>query len=155
MTTIGWRRDSHPFSTRLLQRPSRSRLSPLAGFAFLLLIAATLAACGGQQPAEASAGRQDTKDGAALFESLSCISCHRPDGSGQGPSLSGIYGQTVPLQSGDTVTVDDQYIRTSILNPDAAIHSGYRPIMPSYEDRISEAELAALVEYIGSLPGGK
>jgi mono/diheme cytochrome c family protein len=155
MTSLGWKRDSHPFSTRFLQRPSPSHPSPLASFAFMLFIAATLAACGGQQPAEASAGRGDTTNGAALFESLNCSVCHRPDGSGQGPSLSGLYGQTVPLQNGETVTVGDQYIRTSILNPDSDIHAGYHPIMPSYEGQISEAELAALVEYIRSLPGGK
>jgi cytochrome c oxidase subunit 2 len=49
--------------------------------------------------------------------------------------------------------MDEQYIRTSILDPRAQTHAGYPPIMPPYDGRISEEELAALVEYIRSLEG--
>ena len=108
----------------------------------------TLAACGPQRPAEASGGT-------ALFESLDCIDCHKMDGRGTGPSLAGLYGETIPLENGGSVTADDQYIRTAILDPGRHIHAGYQPVMPSYRGRISEEELSTLVEYIRSLNGGK
>jgi cytochrome c oxidase subunit 2 len=92
--------------------------------------------------------------GAELFERLDCSRCHRSDGRGPGPSLVGVYGQSIPLAGGETVIVDDQYIRTSILDPTAHIHAGYSPIMPSYAGRINEEELSMLVEYIRSLGEG-
>lgn len=89
--------------------------------------------------------------GARLFQNLGCISCHQMDGSGVGPSLVGVFGEPVPLESGQTVVADMQYIRDSILDPNAQIVAGYPPIMPTYEDQVTEEELLRLVEYIQAL----
>lgn len=86
--------------------------------------------------------------GAELFENLGCISCHRMEGGGTGPSLVGVYGSQVQLESGETILADENYIRTSILDPNAQIVAGYPPVMPTYEDQIDEEELLRLVEYI-------
>lgn len=86
--------------------------------------------------------------GAALFENFGCISCHRMEGGGTGPSLVGVYGSEVPLENGDTVLADENYIRTSILDPHVQLVAGYPPIMPTYEGQIDEEELLHLVEYI-------
>ncbi|HXF61596.1 MAG TPA: cytochrome c, partial [Caldilineaceae bacterium] len=91
--------------------------------------------------------------GASLFRSLGCSSCHLPDGSGVGPSLVGVFGQPVELQSGETVVADIQYIRDSITHPNAQVVAGYQPIMPSYADQVTEEELLSLIEYIRSLGG--
>jgi cytochrome c oxidase subunit II len=46
---------------------------------------------------------------------------------------------------------DEQYIRESILQPNAKIVAGYQPIMPSYEGQIDEDQLQQIIEYIRSL----
>src|ERR1700736_3312915 len=55
--------------------------------------------------------------GEKLFADLACNTCHRADAQGRGPVLQGLFGKTVTLQSGDTVTVDEAYVRESILQP--------------------------------------
>jgi len=89
--------------------------------------------------------------GARLFQDLACNTCHRPDAQGRGPVLEGLFGKSVPLQSGETVTVDEAYIRESILTPAAKVTAGFQPIMPAFQGLVSEEQLLALVEYVKSL----
>src|SRR6185295_17202898 len=49
-----------------------------------------------------------------LIQDLACNTCHRPDAQGRGPVLEGLFGKTVQLQSGETNTVDEAYVRESI-----------------------------------------
>jgi cytochrome c oxidase subunit 2 len=99
---------------------------------------------GGSEGSLASAG-------AKLFQDLACNTCHRPDAQGRGPVLEGLFGKTVTLQSGETVTVDEAYVRESILQPSAKITAGFQPIMPTFQGLVSEEQLLELIEYIKSL----
>ncbi len=90
-----------------------------------------------------------------LFQQLGRAPCHRADGPGSGPSLVGLFGQTVRLHSGETVLADEAYIRESVLYPPAKIVAGYQPIMPTFQGLISEEGLLQLIAYIRSLGGGK
>jgi len=89
--------------------------------------------------------------GAKLFADLACNTCHRPDAQGRGPVLDGLFGRSQALQSGETVTVDEAYVRESILNPAAKVVAGFQPIMPTFQGLVSEEQLLALVEYVKSL----
>ena len=89
--------------------------------------------------------------GSKLFVSLACNTCHRADSQGRGPALEGLFGRTVRLQGGDTVTADEAYIRESILNPSAKITAGFQPIMPTFQGLVTEEQLLELIEYIKSL----
>jgi cytochrome c oxidase subunit II len=89
--------------------------------------------------------------GAKLFQDLACNTCHRPDAQGRGPVLEGLFGKTVTLQSGETVTVDEAYIRESILQPAAKVAQGFQPIMPTFQGLVSEEQLLELIEYVKSL----
>jgi cytochrome c oxidase subunit II len=90
--------------------------------------------------------------GEKLFTDLGCSSCHMPAASGQrGPTLAGIYGKSVELQGGGTVTVDDSYVRESIVNPQAKIVAGFQPIMPTFQGLVSEEQLLQLIAYVRSL----
>jgi cytochrome c oxidase subunit 2 len=89
--------------------------------------------------------------GAKLFASLACNTCHRPDAQGRGPVLEGLFGRTVTLQSGGSVTADEAYVRESILNPAAKVVAGFQPIMPTFQGLVTEEQLLELVEYIKSL----
>jgi cytochrome c oxidase subunit 2 len=55
------------------------------------------------------------------------------------------------LESGQTVRVDEGYIRESILNPQAKIVQGFGPIMPTFQGQVSEDQLVQLIAYIKSL----
>jgi cytochrome c oxidase subunit 2 len=89
--------------------------------------------------------------GAKLFASLACNTCHRPDAQGRGPVLEGLFGRTVTLQSGETATVDEAYVRESILNPSAKVAAGFQPIMPTFQGLVTEEQLLELIEYVKSL----
>ena len=90
-------------------------------------------------------------NGQQLFQQLGCATCHRADTQGRGPNLAGVFGKPVLLDDGRTVFADENYLRESILNPNAKIVSGFKPIMPTFQGQVSEENLAALVAYIKSL----
>lgn len=93
--------------------------------------------------------------GKDLFEAkLGCASCHQINNQGRGPTLVGKYGTDQKLSDGQTVRVDDEYIRNSILNPQSQIAEGYQPIMPTFKGQVTEEQLNSLVAYIKSLGGG-
>jgi cytochrome c oxidase subunit 2 len=90
--------------------------------------------------------------GEQLFQQLGCVGCHLNDNSGRGPSLVGKYGAQEMLANGTTVTIDDTYIRESILTPQARLVAGYGPVMPTFQGLVNEEGLMSLIEYIKSLP---
>lgn len=89
--------------------------------------------------------------GAATFRRLGCGGCHGAGAAVHAPSLEHLYGTSIPLADSRFVTVDERYVRDSILLPSAEIAAGYQDLMPSYAGHISEQELLELVEYIKSL----
>ncbi|HVS02222.1 MAG TPA: cytochrome c oxidase subunit II [Thermoanaerobaculia bacterium] len=89
--------------------------------------------------------------GRELFSQLLCDTCHLDAGGSRGPSLVGLYGETVALAGGGTVVADDGYLRESILDPAARIVEGYQPIMPSFQGQIGEENLFKLIAYVKSL----
>ena len=88
--------------------------------------------------------------GQDLFDKLGCQTCHGAAG-GLGPALTGLPGSTVKLQDGGTVVADDNYIRESILNPQAKVVAGYQPVMPTFKGQVSEEQLIQLITYIKAL----
>ncbi len=89
--------------------------------------------------------------GERTFGDLACHTCHVADGSGRGPSLEKVYGSQVTLSDGSTVLADEAYVRESILNPQAKLTAGYRPLMPTFQGIVNEEALMGLLEYIKSL----
>jgi cytochrome c oxidase subunit II len=87
--------------------------------------------------------------GALLFESRGCNTCHTIDGSkNQGPTFKGIFGHEVKLSDGKTVMIDENYIRESILTPQAKIVAGFEGIMPTFQGLLRDREISALIEFI-------
>ena len=89
--------------------------------------------------------------GQKLFTDLACITCHRDDSGGRGPSLEGVFGSTVKLRGGGTVTADEAYVRESITNPLAKIVEGYQPLMPTFQGLVTEEQIIHLIAYVKSL----
>ena len=102
-----------------------------------------------------SGGLPMVQRGEQLFQQLGCVGCHLNDGSGRGPSLAGKYGVQETLANGTTVTVDDTYIRESILTPQNRLVAGYGPVMPTFQGLVNEEGLMSLLEYIKSLPAAQ
>ncbi len=98
-----------------------------------------------------TSGGSLAENGQKLFDELACGNCHKPDGSGRCPSLTGLFGKTVQLAGGGTVQADEGYIRESILQPQAKIVAGYGPIMPTFQGLVTEEGVTQLIEYIKSL----
>jgi cytochrome c oxidase subunit 2 len=89
--------------------------------------------------------------GGRAYRSLGCGGCHAENSKIRAPRLEGIYGKPAPLADHTMVVVDDQYLRDSILLPNKQIAAGYAPVMPTFQNRISEEDLAAVIAYLKSL----
>ncbi len=93
--------------------------------------------------------------GAKIFNTRACASCHNVDNPSVkiGPSLFQAFGKSGALEDGTTVTLDENYLRESILNSQSQIAKGFGPrsAMPAFQGQLSEAEVTALIEYIKSL----
>jgi len=94
--------------------------------------------------------------GQKLFERFRCNTCHRTDGTGNGPALEGVFGKLRPLTGGGTVTANEQYLRDSILNPHKQILAGFQAVMPNFQGQLSEADSLAIIAYLKTLkPAGE
>ena len=123
-----------------------TRHSGMIGWIYVMTPADYQAWLAGGTPGETLASA-----GAKRFVEQACNTCHGEQKGARGPSLTGVYGSTVRMQSGQTVVVDEAYIRESIVNPQAKLLEGYPPIMPTYQGLISEEGLLQLTAYIKSL----
>jgi cytochrome c oxidase subunit 2 len=81
-------------------------------------------------------------NGEEIFTSSGCPSCHTL-------AAAGATGKVGP-DLGKLGDVDTEFIRTSIVDPNAEVTEGYQPdIMPSdFRQRLSKEELDALVKYL-------
>jgi cytochrome c oxidase subunit 2 len=90
--------------------------------------------------------------GEKLYNQRGCKQCHSVDGSsGIGPSFKAIWGHTQALKGGGQALVEENYVRESILNPQAKIVAGYEPVMPTYQGRLKDKEITAIIAYLKTL----
>ena len=89
--------------------------------------------------------------GKKLYQQRGCAGCHSLDGSPlSGPSFKGLFGKNETLTSG-SVLVDENYLRESILDPNAKVVKGFQPVMPSFKGQLSDKQLDGLIEYIKTI----
>ncbi|MCM2360002.1 MAG: cytochrome c oxidase subunit II [Geobacteraceae bacterium] len=92
--------------------------------------------------------------GEELLEKHGCLGCHSLDGTPKvGPTFKGILGKKeIVLTDGAerTITVDEPYLRRSILEPNADVVKGFPPVMPTFPG-LSEDEVTAMVGFIGEM----
>lgn len=105
---------------------------------------------GAASTAGGDTGQSMAQAGEALFQQFACNTCHVAGGV-LAPALEGVFGTEQPLADGTTVVADEQYIRESILNPQAKVVEGFSPIMPSFDGQVTEEQLVQLVEYVKSI----
>jgi len=94
--------------------------------------------------------------GRLLYKRQGCSTCHNAGAegaSGPGPSYNGSWGKPVQLESGAEVAFDENYVRESILNPQAKARKGYGKASPmnSYAGKLKDDQIDALITFIKSL----
>lgn len=97
-----------------------------------------------------------TANGQRIMKNIGCFACHSVDGSKLvGPSFKGLYGHTATVITGGKereVTVDDEYIKKSIYDPNADVVKGFnKGLMLSYTGQLSDDDIAQITEYLKTL----
>ncbi len=102
-----------------------------------------------QSSAGPAAGQSLADYGEQIYKGKACVTCHSLDGSRKtGPSFKGIWGHKVQFADGTSTTVDENYVRQSILKPQSQVVSGFEPVMPTFQGLLSDNEIDALIEFI-------
>lgn len=103
------------------------------------------------------------KLGEYVWKTKGCRGCHSLDGTaGTGPTFKGIWGdrnhRAVRPATGETVTftVDENYIRESVNEPNALVREGFPApsAMPSFKGRITEKQLNGVIEFLKTIGQG-
>ena len=85
-----------------------------------------------------------------LLDTKECMSCHSLTADADlAPSFKGIYGRTEKMSDGSVITVDDAYLRESIVHPDRKIVDGYDDLMP--EPILTDQEVDEMIQYLKTI----
>lgn len=102
-------------------------------------------------PFDETALSPSAKLGSELYRSQGCVACHSLDGKPNlGPTWQGLWGKDEEMNDGTIVTVDREYLRESIVDPNAKVVKGFPAVMPVYSN-LAEEELNALIDFIESV----
>jgi cytochrome c oxidase subunit 2 len=90
------------------------------------------------------------------FFRFGCNACHWPGSTVMAPSLVGLFGSEVELSNGESKLVDEEYIRRSLMDPNADIVKGFKAPspMPTFRNQLSERDIRHLIEFIKDLRDG-
>jgi cytochrome c oxidase subunit II len=78
-----------------------------------------------------------------------CLACHHlTDAKLVGPGWKGLFGKERQFADGSKTTADENYLRESILTPNAKIVAGFTPAMPTFAGQLNEQELKSVIEFI-------
>ncbi|MGK0382376.1 MAG: cytochrome c oxidase subunit 2 [Flavobacteriales bacterium] len=86
------------------------------------------------------------QSGQEVAKTSGCFACHNFTDSSIGPTWKGLFGKTQILANGQSVLVDEAYLKESILNPAAKLVTGFAPIMPAM--LLTDLQIVALSAYI-------
>jgi cytochrome c oxidase subunit 2 len=102
---------------------------------------------------ESAAPESPELRGQQLAQDYGCVNCHSADGTPKtGPTWQHLYESTVKLTDGTSVTADDNYLKTSIINPNAQIVLGFPAnVMPDFSTVLDQTMVESLVAYIKTL----
>jgi cytochrome c oxidase subunit 2 len=90
--------------------------------------------------------------GTLTFNQSGCATCHSIDGTAKvGPSFKGMFGRQEKITGHGSITVDENYIRESILEPQSKIVEGFPPSMPTFKGQLSDRRISGLIEYIKTI----
>lgn len=112
------------------------------------VVALILGACGSTEPDRDLS--ELAEQGREVALTRGCSACHGQNGEGGvGPAWLGLAGSMVALEGGGAVVADADYLRRSMVDPQADIVEGVTITMPAAD--LSETEITALIAYIEEL----
>jgi mono/diheme cytochrome c family protein len=129
-------------------------------FTILVLLSLVLVACGGGDTSGESAGQDLVTQGEELYKgqtigsasSPGCVTCHSLEEGVTlvGPSHAGVGARAGTLVAGMSA---EDYLRESILEPNAHIVDGFSPgvMYQNYANELTTDEVDALVAYMLNL----
>lgn len=98
-------------------------------------------------------GEKAPPAGFQVYQVKGCVACHSVDGSPRvGPTFKGLFGKTVTVMTAGKerkIVADEDYLRKSILEPNADMVKGFPPIMPP--EKLTDLELDEMVKYLETL----
>ena len=87
------------------------------------------------------------RHGIELLQEKGCLGCHSTDGSRKvGPTFKAIFGRKERVVTNGKereITIDEAYLRQSVLDPQADIVKGYPPVMPKLP--VTDEELHEII----------
>jgi cytochrome c oxidase subunit II len=94
--------------------------------------------------------------GLQILKKNGCLGCHSIDGTKMvSVTFRGMYGKSENVSSNGAehlVTVNEDYIRTSVYEPDRDIVVGYpKGVMKTYKGLVSDEDLKKITEYLKTL----
>ena len=134
---------------------SRRRHFAVLAFATVVLAAGCGGGGGGTDDDAGPALPPEAQRGRMLVEERGCLSCHALDNRrSAGPTWKGLAGSEVQLADGRRVRADADYLRRSILEPDADVVAGFPAGLMGSVIRpgtVSAEEADAIVRYLEAL----
>jgi mono/diheme cytochrome c family protein len=110
---------------------------------------------GEDEGALATAGLAQAKTGDQIFTAAGCAGCHTfaPAGSNGtiGPNLDELAAAAGEREPGKSA---EDYVRESLTMPEAFLTEGFGNAMPSFEGRLTDEQIQALVDYLLKNGGG-
>ncbi len=90
--------------------------------------------------------------GEKLYNRRGCASCHSLDGTKRtGPTFQGFFDRKHEFVDGSSITVDQNYVRESILDPKAQVVRDYPPVMPSFKGQLSDDDIDSIYAFLQTL----
>jgi mono/diheme cytochrome c family protein len=104
---------------------------------------------GDDQGALASAGLAQATTGDQIFTAAGCAGCHTFSAAGSngtiGPNLNDLKAAAAKFGKGKP---PEDYVRESIVKPDAFIVPGFGNAMPSFQGRLTDKQIQTLIDYL-------
>ena len=95
------------------------------------------------------------QDALVIMKKNGCLNCHTMDGTVEiGPSFKGIFGKKIEVITNGKereVVVDEEYLRSSMLQPGSDVVKGFPNIMPSQQGVLTDEEITMIINYIKEL----
>ncbi len=95
------------------------------------------------------------KAGEKIYQTAGCLACHTTNGVRTvGPGFGSIaWGAPRKLADGSSVPFDENYVRESILDPNAKVAEGFTPnVMPAnFAEQLNDEQIDWLIAYIESI----
>lgn len=101
-----------------------------------------------------SGGEMSLADrGKALYNSKACAGCHSANGTRVvGPTFKALWGSKHEVEGGASVAVNEEYVRESILEPNAKVAKGYPAgVMPTFAGQLKDEDINAIIEFLKTL----